>query len=227
MTLLAVLVSCAAASLWGYGKRGVAQRSCVRPCKSTKDLCVAEFCFPLPAADGFFALRTQDLVPYMVRRQFLPPAAVEAAAQGGSPHDMRAGPGPVAVSPERGDPEAPPDGGEGGASRGSTAPSEDNGRSEGERLVAAACERYLGSGSGLGFEDLGGAGEHGGRGGGGGARACGVYLAGAACFCARATSVQAYADINRCRPPCFVSSSVNTMACIPCPRWGKGKRSLS
>ena len=61
--------------------------------------------------------------------------------------------------------------------------------------MAAACERYLGTGSGLGFDDLGNAGER------SGARACGVYLAGAACFCARATSVQAYADINRCAGP--------------------------
>ena len=136
----------------------------------------------------------------MVRRQFLPPAAVEAAAHGGSPHGTRAGPGPLAVSPVQGDPEAAHDGGEGGTSRGSTAPSEENGRSEGERLVAAACARYLGSGSGLGFEDQGDTGERGNKGGGGGARACGVYLAGAECFCARATSVQAYADINRCRP---------------------------
>ena len=136
----------------------------------------------------------------MVRRQFLPPAAVEAAAHGGSPHATRPAPGHGPVSAEPGTPGTAPDGGEGGPSRGSTAPSEDNGRSEGERLVAAACDRYLGSGSGLGFEDLGDAGKHSGRGGRSGARACGVYLAGAACFCARATSVQAYADINRCPP---------------------------
>ena len=152
----------------------------------------------------------------MVRRHFLPPAAVEAAAHGGSPHGSRAGPGPVAVSPEQGNSEAPPDGGEGGASRGSTAPSEENGRSEGERLVAAACARYLGSGSGLGFDDLGGAGEHGGGGGAAAARACGVYLAGRECFCARATSVQAYADVNRCCPASPVSSSMDAMVCIPC-----------
>ena len=134
----------------------------------------------------------------MVLRQFLPPAAVDGAARGGSPHGKRLALGTAPASPELGLPEAPPDGGEGGTSRGSTVPSEENGRSEGERLVAAACERYLGSVSGLGFE--GSAGEHSGRGRGSGARTCGVYLAGPESFCARATSVQAYADINRCLP---------------------------
>ena len=138
--------------------------------KGHRGLCVAPLLAHHLSVIGydFAGLRIQDLVPYMVRRQFLPPAAVEAAAQGGSPHGMRAGPGPVAVSLEQGNPEAPPDGGEEGTSRGSTAPSEENGRNEGERLVAAACARYLGSGSGLGFDDLGGVGEHGGGGGGGG-----------------------------------------------------------
>ena len=147
----------------------------------------------------------------MVRRQFLPPAAMEAAAHGGSPHGKRPGPGPGPAFHEEGTPEATPDGGEGGTSRGSTAPSEDNGRSEGERLVAAACERYLGSNSGLWFDDPGEAGERGGSGGGGGARACGAYMAGPACFCARATSVQAYADINRCCPAPLIGVSVTVL----------------
>ena len=81
--------------------------SCARSCKAIKD-CVSHH------HESFRVLRNQDLVPYMVRRQFLPPAAVDAAAQGGSPHGKRAGLGPVAVSPEQGNPEAPPDGGEGG-----------------------------------------------------------------------------------------------------------------
>lgn len=181
-------------------------------CKAIKD-CVSQCLLSLPASEFFFTYN-QDLVPYMVRRQFLPLAAVEAAAHGGSPHGKRPGPGPGSEFPEQGTSEAAPDGGEGGASRGSTAPSEENGRSEGERLVAAACKRYLGFGSGLGCEDLGNAGERSGRGGGGGVRTCGVYMAGAECFCARATSVQAYADINRCRPASFISFSATTLRCL-------------
>ena len=192
--------------------------------KGHRGLCVAALLAHHLSVIGydFAGLRIQDLVPYMVRRQFLPPAAVEAAAQGGSPHGMRAGPGPVAVSLEQGNPEAPPDGGEEGTSRGSTAPSEENGRNEGERLVAAACARYLGSGSGLGFDDLGGVAEHGGGGGGGGARACGVYLAGAECFCARATSVQAYADINRCHTAPLYMLQCDNAGWRSWINWGQG-----
>ena len=142
----------------------------------------------------------QDLVPYMVRSQFLPapPAAVPARpSEGSAPQGAAAG-SPFLGRPSGGAPDAADEG-----SRGSSAPSE-NGRSDGELLIAAACERYLGSGSGSGL-GLTGSGCAGTK--GGGARACGVYMAGPERFCARATSVQAYADINR-RASCLVELGV-------------------
>lgn len=131
----------------------------------------------------------------MVRNQFLPapPAAVPARPSEGSSAQ-----GAAAGSPFLGRPPGDPDAADEG-SRGSSAPSE-NGRSEGELLIAAACERYLGSGSGSGF-GLTSSACAGAK--GGGARACGVYMAGPERFCARATSVQAYADINR-RASCLM-----------------------
>jgi len=157
-----------------------------------------------------WSLPWQDLVPYMVRRQFsaAAPAPPLASAVPGPP---REGSGDAQPGPQK------PEGGEEG-SRCSSAASE-SGPCEGDRLVAAACERYLGteSGLGLGPEPRCSAASAGG--------ACSVYVAGAECFCARAASVQAYADINRRVPwaaaPCaFVRLSVLlSFWCYNCVRY--------